>query len=163
MKELSAKAYHDIPGVTSLDFVLLFIPIEAAFGLALQADNGLFSEAFEHNIIIVGPSNLLATLRTIQNIWRNEKQSQNAIEIARQAGAMYDKFAGFIQDMDDIGSKLDAVNRAHESALKKLTVGRGNLMARAEKLKLMGAKTNKSLPTSHLDNALDEEHSETDY
>lgn len=152
MKELSAKSYHDLPGITSLDFVLLFIPIEAAFGLALQADNGLFSEAFEHNIIIVGPSNLLATLRTIQNIWRNEKQSQNAIEIARQAGAMYDKFSGFVQDMDDIGSKLDAVNRSHDAAMKKLTAGRGNLVARAEKLKLMGAKTTKALPVEYLEN-----------
>ncbi|WP_111638598.1 DNA recombination protein RmuC [Marinomonas shanghaiensis] len=150
MKELSAKSYHDLPGVTSLDFVLLFIPIEAAFGLALQGDNGLFSEAFEHNIIIVGPSNLLATLRTIQNIWRNEKQSQNAIEIARQAGAMYDKFSSFVQDMDDIGSKLDAVSRTHDAALKKLTAGRGNLVARAEKLKLMGAKTSKALPVEYL-------------
>ncbi len=150
MKDLSSKSYHDLPGVTSLDFVLLFIPIEAAFGLALQADNGLFSEAFEHNIIIVGPSNLLATLRTIQNIWRNEKQSQNAIEIARQAGAMYDKFSGFVQDMDDIGNKLEAVSRSHDSALKKLTVGRGNLVSRAEKLKLMGAKTSKALPTEYL-------------
>lgn len=152
MKELSAKSYHDLPGITSLDFVLLFIPIEAAFGLALQADNGLFSDAFEHNIIIVGPSNLLATLRTIQNIWRNEKQSQNAIEIARQAGAMYDKFSGFVQDMDDIGSKLDAVNRSHDAAMKKLTAGRGNLVARAEKLKLMGAKTTKALPVEYLEN-----------
>ncbi|MGO2353347.1 MAG: DNA recombination protein RmuC [Marinomonas foliarum] len=160
MKELSAKNYHDLPGVTSLDFVLLFIPIEAAFGLALQGDNGLFSEAFEHNIIIVGPSNLLATLRTIQNIWRNEKQSQNAIEIARQAGAMYDKFSGFVQDMDDIGSKLDAVSRTHESALKKLTAGRGNLVARAEKLKLMGAKTSKALPVEYLnDDTLTDEPS----
>ncbi|PYF84230.1 MULTISPECIES: DNA recombination protein RmuC [Marinomonas] len=150
MKELSAKSYHDLPGVTSLDFVLLFIPIEAAFGLALQGDNGLFSEAFEHNIIIVGPSNLLATLRTIQNIWRNEKQSQNAIEIARQAGAMYDKFSSFVQDMDDIGSKLDAVSRTHESALKKLTAGRGNLVSRAERLKMMGAKTSKALPVEYL-------------
>ncbi len=160
MKDLSAKSYHDLPGITSLDFVLLFIPIEAAFGLALQGDNGLFSEAFEHNIIIVGPSNLLATLRTIQNIWRNEKQSQNAIEIARQAGAMYDKFSGFVQDMDDIGSKLDAVNRSHDSALKKLTVGRGNLVSRAEKLKQMGAKTNKSLPDTYLndDRLNDESH-----
>ncbi len=160
MKDLSAKSYHDLPGITSLDFVLLFIPIEAAFGLALQGDNGLFSEAFEHNIIIVGPSNLLATLRTIQNIWRNEKQSQNAIEIARQAGAMYDKFSGFVQDMDDIGSKLEAVNRSHDSALKKLTVGRGNLVSRAEKLKQMGAKTNKSLPETYLndDRLNDENH-----
>lgn len=161
MKELSAKSYHDLPGVTSLDFVLLFIPIEAAFGLALQADNGLFSEAFEHNIIIVGPSNLLATLRTIQNIWRNEKQSQNAIEIARQAGAMYDKFSGFVQDMDDIGSKLEAVTRTHDSALKKLTSGRGNLVSRAEKLKIMGAKTSKVLPAAYLDdNAADEQGNE---
>ncbi|MCB5161375.1 DNA recombination protein RmuC [Marinomonas algarum] len=151
MKELSAKSYHDLPGVTSLDFVLLFIPIEAAFGLALQGDNGLFSEAFEHNIIIVGPSNLLATLRTIQNIWRNEKQSQNAIEIARQAGAMYDKFSGFVQDMDDIGTKLEAVTRTHDGALKKLTSGRGNLVSRAEKLKIMGAKTSKVLPAAYLD------------
>lgn len=155
MKELSAKSYQDLPGVSSLDFVLLFIPIEAAFGLALQADNGLFSEAFEHNIIIVGPSNLLATLRTVQNIWRNEKQSQNAIEIARQAGAMYDKFSGFVQDMDDIGNKLDAVNRSHDAALKKLSTGRGNLLARAEKLKVMGAKTTKVLPEAHLNQALE--------
>ncbi len=157
MKELSAKSYHDLPGITSLDFVLLFIPIEAAFGLALQGDNGLFSEAFEHNIIIVGPSNLLATLRTIQNIWRNEKQSQNAIEIARQAGAMYDKFSGFVQDMDDIGSKLEAVSRSHDSALKKLTSGRGNLVARAEKLKLMGAKTSKALPVEYLNDTSTDE------
>ncbi|MFT2096861.1 DNA recombination protein RmuC [Marinomonas sp. 2405UD66-6] len=157
MKDLSSKSYYDLPGVTSLDFVLLFIPIEAAFGLALQADNGLFSEAFEHNIIIVGPSNLLATLRTIQNIWRNEKQSQNAIEIARQAGAMYDKFSGFVQDMDDIGNKLEAVSRSHDSALKKLTVGRGNLVSRAEKLKLMGAKTSKALPTEYLNDDSAEE------
>ncbi|MEO9655029.1 DNA recombination protein RmuC [Marinomonas sp.] len=156
MKELSGKSYHDLPGITSLDFVLLFIPIEAAFGLALQGDNGLFSEAFEHNIIIVGPSNLLATLRTIQNIWRNEKQSQNAIEIARQAGAMYDKFSAFVQDMDEIGSKLSAVNRSHDAALKKLTTGRGNLMARAEKLRVMGAKTSKTLPDHHRQNALGE-------
>ncbi|MCZ2720537.1 DNA recombination protein RmuC [Marinomonas sp. 15G1-11] len=145
VKELSAKEYHNLEGVTSLDFVLLFIPIEAAFGLALQADNGLFSEAFEHNIIIVGPSNLLATLRTIQNIWRNEKQSQNALEIAKQAGAMYDKFVGFVTDMDDIGNKIQQVNRSYDGAMKKLTTGRGNLINRAEQLKIMGAKTNKQL------------------
>ncbi|MBM6549704.1 DNA recombination protein RmuC [Marinomonas ostreistagni] len=145
MKELSGKNYHDLKGVESLDFVIMFIPIEAAYGLALQAENGLFTEAFEHNIIITGPSNLLATLRTVQNIWRNEKQSQNAIEIARQAGAMYDKFAGFVSDMDDIGGRIDALSRSHEQAMKKLSVGRGNLMSRAERLRLMGAKTNKQL------------------
>ncbi|RUM51933.1 MAG: DNA recombination protein RmuC, partial [Marinomonas sp.] len=99
----------------------------------------------EHNIIITGPSNLLATLRTVQNIWRNEKQSQNALEIARQAGAMYDKFAGFVQDMDDIGAKIDTLSRSHDQAMKKLSIGRGNLMSRAERLRMMGAKTNKQL------------------
>ncbi len=145
VKELSAKQYHNLEGVTSLDFVLLFIPIEAAFGLALQADNGLFSEAFEHNIIIVGPSNLLATLRTIQNIWRNEKQSHNAMEIAKQAGAMYDKFVGFVDDMEEVGQKVEQVNRSYDSAMKKLTLGRGNLVNRAEQLRVLGAKTNKQL------------------
>ena len=106
----------------------------------------------EQNIFRWGPANLLATCPTIQNTWRKEKQSQNAIEIARQAGAMYDKFSGFVQDMDDIGSKLDAVNRSHDAAMKKLTAGRGNLVARAEKLKLMGAKTTKALPVEYLEN-----------
>ncbi|MFT2109895.1 DNA recombination protein RmuC [Marinomonas sp. 2405UD68-3] len=145
VKDLSSKEYHNLEGVTSLDFVLLFIPIEAAFGLALQGDNGLFSEAFEHNIIIVGPSNLLATLRTIQNIWRNEKQSQNAMEIAKQAGAMYDKFVGFVDDMEDVGQKVQQVNRSYDNAMKKLTTGRGNLINRAEQLRILGAKTNKQL------------------
>ena len=151
VKDLSGKSYHTLPDVTSLDFVLLFIPIEAAFGLALQADNGLFSDAFEQNIIIVGPSNLLATLRTIQNIWRNEKQSQNALEIAKQAGAMYDKFVGFVQDMEDVGSKVQAVNRSYDAAMNKLSLGRGNLVNRAENLRLMGAKTHKQLPSQRLD------------
>ena len=113
----------------------------------------MFTEAFEHNIIITGPSNLLATLRTVQNIWRNEKQSQNALEIARQAGAMYDKFAGFVADMDDIGGRIDALSRSHEQAMKKLSAGRGNLMSRAERLRQMGAKTNKqlSLPEDEAD------------
>ena len=145
IKELGAKNYHDLKGITSLDFVIMFIPIEAAYALALQGENGLFSEAFEQNIIITGPSNLLATLRTVQNIWRNEKQSQNALEIARQAGAMYDKFAGFVQDMDEIGTRIDALTRSHEQAMKKLTIGRGNLLTRAERLRVMGAKTNKQL------------------
>lgn len=151
IKELSAKSYEDLPSVKSLDFVLLFIPIEAAFGLAIQADTGLFSEAFDKNIIIAGPSNLLATLRTIQNIWRNEKQSQNAVEIARQAGAMYDKFVSFIGDMEDVGNRLEQTNRSYQGALKKLYTGRGNLVNKAEQLRVMGAKTTKQIDAKHLD------------
>lgn len=151
IKELSAKSYEALPGVKSLDFVLLFIPIEAAFGLAIQADNSLFSDAFDKNIIVAGPSNLLATLRTIQNIWRNEKQSQNAVEIARQAGAMYDKFVSFVGDMDEVGNRLDQASRSYQGAVKKLNTGRGNLVARAEQLKAMGAKTTKQIDSKHLD------------
>lgn len=150
IRDLSSKQYQALPGVTSLDFVLLFIPIEAAFSLAVQSDNGLFSEAFEANIILTGPSNLLATLRTVQNIWRNEKQSQNAREIARQAGAMYDKLVGFVQDMDDVGNRLDMATRSYHSAVKKLNSGRGNLVSRAEQLREMGAKTSKTIPLQHL-------------
>ena len=151
IKDLSGKAYETLPGVTSLDFVLLFVPIEAAYILAIQADANVFSDAFDKNIIVVGPSNLLATLRTIQNIWRNEKQSQNAVEIAKQAGAMYDKFVGFVNDMDEVGNRLDMARRGYDNAMNKLNSGRGNLVGRAEQLKIMGAKTNKQLPSSHLD------------
>jgi len=140
-----------LPGVKSLDFVLLFIPIEAAYLLAIQADANVFSDAFDKNIIVVGPSNLLATLRTIQNIWRNEKQSQNAVEIAKQAGAMYDKFVGFVQDMDDVGNRLDMARKGYDNAMNKLNSGRGNLVVRAQQLKVMGAKTNKQIPDSHLE------------
>ncbi|TBR41741.1 DNA recombination protein RmuC [Marinomonas agarivorans] len=153
IKELSAKSYAELPGIKSLDFVLLFIPVEAAFGLAIQTDNSLFSEAFDKNIIIAGPSNLLATLRTIQNIWRNEKQSQNAIEIAKQAGAMYDKFVSFIGDMDDVGQRLEQANRSYQGAVNKLHTGRGSLVSKAEKLKIMGAKTSKQIEDKHLTKA----------
>jgi len=151
IKDLSSKAYETLPGITSLDFVLLFIPIEAAYLLAIQADANVFSDAFDKNIIVVGPSNLLATLRTIQNIWRNEKQSQNAVEIARQAGAMYDKFVGFVTDMDEVGTRLGMAQRGYDSAMNKLNSGRGNLVGRAQQLKEMGAKTSKHLPSAHIE------------
>ena len=153
IKDLSGKAYETLPGITSLDFVLLFIPIEAAYLLAIQAEANVFSDAFDKNIIVVGPSNLLATLRTIQNIWRNEKQSQNAVEIARQAGAMYDKFVGFVADMDEVGSRLGMAQRGYDTAMNKLNTGRGNLVSRAEQLKVMGAKASKQLPASHLESS----------
>lgn len=153
IKDLSGKAYETLPGITSLDFVLLFVPIEAAYLLAIQADAHVFSDAFDKNIIVVGPSNLLATLRTIQNIWRNEKQSQNAVEIAKQAGAMYDKFVGFVGDMDEVGNRLNMAQRGYDNAMNKLSSGRGNLVGRAQQLKTMGAKTNKTLPEKFIESS----------
>lgn len=143
VKGLSNKEYQNLVGLNSLDFVLLFMPIEAAFSVAVQANNDLFNAAFEKNIILVGPSTLLATLRTIQNIWRYEHQSQNAIEIATAAGALYDKFVAFAGDLEDIGSRIEATQKSYDKAHNKLTSGKGNLVARTEKLKQLGAKASK--------------------
>ena len=123
--------------------VLLFMPVEAAFSVAVQQDGGLFTDAFEKNIILVGPSTLLATLRTIQNIWRYEQQSQNAIEIASAAGALYDKFVAFVSDLEDVGGRIEAAQKSYEKAHNKLVSGKGNLITRIEKLKQLGARTSK--------------------
>lgn len=150
MKQLSSKDYHNLSGVRSLDFVLMFVPIEAAFSLALQHDDGLFSEAFDRNIVIVTPTTLLATLRTIGNIWRYEQQSSNAQEIAQKAGALYDKLVSFVADLDLIGSRLSSTQQAYDDAYKKLSSGRGNLVRRAEAMRTLGAKTSKRLPKGML-------------
>lgn len=151
IKGLSQKAYQNIYGIDSMDFVLLFIPIEPAFALAVQNNPGLFDEAFEKNIVIVCPSTLLATLRTVANIWRQEKQNVNALEIAKQSGDLYDKFVGFTDDLIEVGKKLDIAKVSYSDAMKKLTEGRGNLVSRAENIKQLGAKTTKSLPQALLD------------
>lgn len=143
--QLSAKNYQNLYDIESPDFVLLFIPIESAFATALNQDNFLYNKAFEQNIVIVTPSTLLATLRTIDSIWSNQKQQQNAYEIARQAGALYDKFYGFISDMEKIGKKIDDAKSEYGFAMNKLVEGKGNLINSVQKLKKMGAKTNKSL------------------
>lgn len=143
VKLLSGKDYQNLPGITTLDFILLFMPIEAAFSVAAQQDAELFLSAFEKNIIIVGPSTLLTTLRTVQNIWRMAQQNQNALEIARRAGALYDKFVGFVGDLEDIGAKIDASRKSYDQAHNKLLSGRGNLISRVEKLKELGAKASK--------------------
>lgn len=144
--QLSAKNYHDLYEIESPDFVLLFIPIETAFAVVVNEDHTIYNKAFEKNIIIVTPTTLLATLRTIDSMWNNEKQQQNAIEIARQAGALYDKFEGLVKDLTGIGKKIDAAKTDYSAAMNKLVDGKGNLITSVEKLKKLGAKAKKSLP-----------------
>jgi DNA recombination protein RmuC len=146
VEQLGNKNYHDLYQMESPDFVLLFIPIESAFALALNEDTSLYNKAFEKNIVIVTPSTLLATLRTIDSMWTNQKQQENALEIARQAGALYDKFEGFVSDLVKIGKKMDEAKIEYQGAMNKLVDGKGNLITSVEKLKKMGAKAKKSLP-----------------
>lgn len=153
IKQLSEKRYQNLPQLNSLDFVLLFVPIEPAFSLALQKEPGLFNSAFEHQIVLVGPSTLLATLRTIQNIWRYENQSRNAQDIANKAGAMYDKFVNFAEDMDELGKKIDTTRRSYDAAMNKLQLGRGNLISRAETLRELGARASKKQIPDRLEQA----------
>ncbi len=146
VEQLGDKNYHDLYQIESPDFVLLFIPIEPAFAAALNEDTTLYNKAFEKNIVIVTPSTLLATLRTIDSMWTNQKQQENAFEIARQAGALYDKFEGFVSDLIRIGKKIDESKSEYDGAMNKLKEGKGNLITSVEKLKKMGAKAKKSLP-----------------
>ncbi|MDT0607198.1 DNA recombination protein RmuC [Croceitalea rosinachiae] len=146
VEQLSSKKYEDLYEMESPDFVLLFVPIEPAFAVAINQDNSLYNKAFEQNIVIVTPSTLLATLRTIDTMWNNEKQQKNAIEIARQAGALYDKFEGFVTDLTRVGKKMDEAKIEYRGAMNKLVEGRGNIVTSIEKLKKMGAKAKKSIP-----------------
>lgn len=143
IRSLSSKDYQNLKSLQSLDFVLLFMPVEPAFSVAVQADGEMFTDAFEKNIILVGPSTLLATLRAIRNIWRHEQQNQNAIEIAHSAGLLYDKFVAFAADLEEIGSRLDATRKSYDKAHNKLASGRGNLVSRTEKLRQLGARASK--------------------
>ncbi len=154
--QLSEKNYQDLYDIESPDFVLLFVPIEPAFAIAINEDNKLYNQAFEKNIVIVTPSTLLATLRTIDTMWNNEKQQRNAIEIARQAGALYDKFEGLVKDLTGVGKKIDDAKKDYSAAMNKLVDGRGNLITTVEKLKKMGAKAKKSLPEAIIKRATEE-------
>jgi DNA recombination protein RmuC len=151
IKGLSEKHYQTARNLNSPDFVLLFIPIESSFSLAIQEDQELFSFAWDQKVVIVSPSTLLATLRTISSIWQQENQTRNALEIARQSGALYDKFVGFISDMEKIGNNLRLTQNSYRDAMSKLSEGRGNLVRSAEKLKEMGAKASKELPRKLLE------------
>jgi DNA recombination protein RmuC len=153
MSSLSEKNYQTQYSLQGLDFVLMFIPIEPAFSLIVQHDQAILSEAYEKNIIIVSPATLIATLRTISNIWRQEYQNQNALEIAQQSGALYDKFVGFIEDLKQVGKQLDVTQRSYVEAMKKLYDGKGNLVSRVEKIKMLGARATKSMDQQLLDRA----------
>ena len=155
VNELGSKNYHQLYQMESPDFVLLFIPIEAAFAVASNEYPGLYSEAFDKNIIIVTPTTLLAVLKTIDSMWQNEKQKQNAIAIATQAGALYDSFTALTEELTKIGRQLGTVQNSYEGAMKKLT-GKGNLLRRVEKLKKLGAKASKQIDPKML-SAMDEE------
>ncbi|WP_273567248.1 DNA recombination protein RmuC [Maribacter halichondriae] len=158
--QLSAKKYEDLYEMESPDFVLMFVPIEPAFAIAINNDNSLYNKAFEQNIVIVTPSTLLATLRTIDSMWNNEKQQRNAIEIARQAGALYDKFEGFVGDLTKVGKKMDDAKDEYKGAMNKLVEGRGNIITSIEKLKKMGAKAKKSIPEAILKRAEEDDFEE---
>ena len=156
IKGLAAKDYQNLIGVNTLDYVFLFMPVEPAYSVAAQQDSELFQFAFERNIIIVVPTTLLTTLKTVQNIWRLVQQNENATEIAERAGALYDKFVGFIVDLDEVGQKIEATQKTYDKAKNKLHSGRGNLIGRVEKLKDLGAKTSKSHKSNLLISADDQ-------
>lgn len=145
IKSLSAKDYHTALNLHSPDFTLLFIPIESGFAVTISQDTSLFNYAWDRNIVLVSPSTLLATLRTIASVWKTEYQTQNALKIAKQAGDLYDKFVGFTKDMEDVGKHLKKAEDAHHDALNKLSSGKGNLVGRAEKLHKLGIKSTKKL------------------
>ncbi|MFT4982535.1 MAG: DNA recombination protein RmuC [Bacteroidia bacterium] len=150
IKGLSEKNYHTSKGMNSPEFVLMFMPIESSFSASIRADDELFNFAWDKRIVIVSPSTLLATLRTVSSIWKQDRQTQNAIEIARKSGDMYNKFVGFVEDMQKIGSRLNSTQTAYNDGMKKLSEGTGNLVKRAEELRKMGAKANKQLPSEIL-------------
>lgn len=148
---LSSKNYQELYQINSPDFVLLFIPIESSFGIAVQQDAELFNYAWDRKVVIVSPSTLLATLRTIASIWKQERQNRNVLEIARLSGSMYDKFVGFLTDMESIGRNIKLSQDAYDKALNKLSTGTGNLSNTSEKIKRLGAKATKQIDTRFLD------------
>jgi DNA recombination protein RmuC len=157
IKALSEKRYEELEGIRTLDFVLMFLPIEGAFWTAIESEQGLFNESFNRNIMLVSPSTLLATLRIINNIWRYEDQNKNALIIAKKAGDLYDKFVGFVEALDDVGQKIDKARESYQTARNRLADGRGNLVRRSMELRQLGVKAQKELPDGLLVQALEED------
>ncbi len=156
IKDLGGKNYIDLYEINSPDYVLMFIPIEPALMLALQNDSDIYMEALSKNVVLVSTTTLLATLSTVASIWKQEDQKKNALEIARQAGALYDKFEGLIQDLIKVGKQINASQESYLGAMNKLSEGKGNLVTRVENLKKLGAKTKKSLPENLIKRAEDD-------
>ena len=155
IKGLSDKDYSGLKGLRSLDFVLLFMPIEAAFMAAFQADERLFTDAFEHKIVVVTPTTLLATLKTIENIWRYERRNENAKLIADKAGSLYDKIRGFVEDLEKLGTQLNTANKTYDGVMNKLSTGNGNLIRQASSFVELGVKVKKTLPKTLTEQAKD--------
>jgi len=153
IKELSDKKYQLLEGLNTPEYVLLFVPIEASFSIAIQEDKDIFNYAWNNKIVIVSPSTLIATLMTVASIWKQENQTKNAIEIARQSGALYDKFVGLMNDLIDVGKKLDSTKNSYEASMKKLSAGSGNLIRKIEAIKKLGAKASKEMPQKIIERA----------
>jgi len=161
IKGLSDKNYQDLYGLKSLDFVLMFVPIEPAFMLAVTHDRDLFMDAWHKNVLLVSPSTLLFVVRTVASLWRQEAQNRNAQDIAKRGAELYDKLAGFVEDMESLGNRLGQAQKDYDGAINKLSTGRGNLIRQAEMLKKLGVKPNKALPTPMVELA-NEGHDSTD-
>ena len=157
IKELGEKKYTELYGINSPDYVLMFVPIEPALLIALNENNNLYLEALDKNVVLVSTSTLLATLSTVSSIWKQEDQKKNVLEIARRAGAMYDKFEGFVQDLLKIGKSINTSKDSYDAAMNKLVDGKGNLISSIEKIKILGAKAKKSLPENILNRAEEEQ------
>lgn len=159
IKQLSGKSYQHLPGVHTLDYVMLYIPIEGAAAMALQSHEGLWEEAYAKNIVLVSPTNLLAILRSVETIWRHEKQNSNAEEIARQAGLLHDKFLNLIKSLEAVGKAIESARKSYDTAYGQLSAGRGNLVSKVKQLEALGAKTKQAIP-AHLQQAAEDEDSD---
>ncbi|BBG66756.1 DNA recombination protein RmuC [Hydrogenimonas sp.] len=153
IERLAQKSYGALEGVNSLDFIFMFMPIEGALMLALQSDSTLYDRAFSKKIVLVSPTTLLVALRAVENTWRHERQNRNAMEIANKAGALYDKFVGFANDLEKVGKQIETLQKSYDGAWKKLTEGRGNIVRRVEELQRLGARGSKSMPKRISDDA----------
>jgi DNA recombination protein RmuC len=159
VKLLSDKNYPSAKSLNTPDFVILFMPIEAAFALAIQQDTELYNDAWDLNIVLVSPTTLLATLRTVSNIWMQERRISNVQAIAEEGGKLYDKFVAFMVNMKEVGEKLKSASLSYDAAMNKLETGRGNIIARTQKMKKLGAKTSKSIELDRIEQAeYEDEH-----